>query len=147
MGMTDSRQAAPSPKSLLKIHLVMGLAAVLFLIILGLTGSIMAFEGDIDRWIHPGFWHVAEGLALAEGDLIAGVDRKFAPLRLQAVEISQQRGLAQSMQLSDHSSAIVNPYGRGSGQTYQPAFIPHHLIDAEPASIPPSSRRTRLSST
>ena len=35
-------------KVLLKIHLVMGLAAGLFLIILGLTGSIMAFEGDLD---------------------------------------------------------------------------------------------------
>jgi len=100
-------------KVLLKIHLVMGLAAALFLIILGLTGSIMAFEGDIDHWIHPGFWQVAAGQALAEGDLIAGVERKFAPLRVQAVEISQHRDLAQLMQLSDNSSVSVNPYTGG----------------------------------
>ena len=108
-------------KVLLKIHLVMGLAAALFLIILGLTGSIMAFEGDIDHWIHPGFWHVSEGQALAEGDLIAGVERKFAPLRVQAVEISQHRDLAQLMHLSDNSSVSVNPYtGGGLGRRMSP---------------------------
>ncbi len=32
---------------LLKIHLCLGLAAALFLVILGLTGSVMAFEDDI----------------------------------------------------------------------------------------------------
>ena len=97
-------------KVLLKIHLVMGLAAALFLIILGLTGSIMAFEGDIDHWIHPGFWHVVERQALVEGELIAGVERSLAPLRVQAVEMSQHRDLAQLMHLSDNSLVSVNPY-------------------------------------
>lgn len=88
----------------------MGLAAGLFLSILGLTGSIMAFEGDIDHWLHPGFWHVAEGHVLSEGDLIAAVERKLAPLRVQGVQIAPHPDLARFMQLSDNSSAAVNQY-------------------------------------
>ena len=38
---------------LLKIHLWLGLTAALFLVILGLTGSVMAFEEDIIHWTHP----------------------------------------------------------------------------------------------
>jgi len=97
-------------KLLLKIHLYMGLAAGLFLIILGLTGSILAFEGDIDHWLHPDFWHVVEGHALSEGDLIAVVERKFGPLRVRGVQIASRPDLAQFMQLSDNSSVTVNPY-------------------------------------
>ena len=41
-----------------KLHLYAGLVAAIFLVILGLTGTIMAFEGDIDHWLHPGVWYV-----------------------------------------------------------------------------------------
>jgi uncharacterized iron-regulated membrane protein len=41
---------------LLKIHLYLGLVAALFLVVLGLTGSIMTFEGDIEHWLHPSLW-------------------------------------------------------------------------------------------
>jgi len=97
-------------KLVLKIHLLLGLVSGLFLIILGLTGSVMAFESDIDHWLHPGFWRVAQGQALSESKLISGVERSFAPLRVQGVQIPQDRDLAQSMQLSDKSSVTVNPY-------------------------------------
>jgi uncharacterized iron-regulated membrane protein len=109
-------------RALLQVHLCLGLIAGLFLVILGLTGSVMAFEGDIDHWLHPAFWYVTEGRPLAEGDLIAGVERQLAPARVAAVEISQQRNLAQRMQLSDRSAVTVNPYtgavlGRRTGPT------------------------------
>ncbi len=110
-------------KVLLQVHLVLGLAAGLFLVVLGLTGSVIAFEGDIDHWLHPGLWYVAEGgRPLAEGELIAGVERRFAPARVGAVELSQHGDLAQLMQLTDHSSVTVNPYtgamlGRWMGPT------------------------------
>ena len=96
---------------LLKIHLYLGLAAGIFLAILGLTGSIMAWEGDIDHWLHPGLWYVAVGgRPLSEGELIAGVERQLAPARVAAVQIPQQRNLAQAMQLTDRSVVTVNPY-------------------------------------
>ncbi|HTX38174.1 MAG TPA: PepSY-associated TM helix domain-containing protein [Bryobacteraceae bacterium] len=110
-------------KVLLKVHLILGLAAGLFLVVLGLTGSVMAFEGDIGHWLHPRLWYVAEGgQPLAEGELIAGVEQRFAPARVGAVELSQHRDLAQLMQLTDHSNVTVNPYtgavlGRWTGPT------------------------------
>jgi uncharacterized iron-regulated membrane protein len=108
---------------LLCTHLYMGLAAAIFLVILGLTGSILAFEGDIDHWLHPGFWYVAEGgRELSEGHLIDAVERQFAPARVVAVQFSQHRNLAQCMQMTDHSTIAVNPYtaavlGRRKGPT------------------------------
>jgi uncharacterized iron-regulated membrane protein len=36
---------------LLKIHLWLGIVGSNFLVVLGLTGSIMAFANDIDHWI------------------------------------------------------------------------------------------------
>ena len=108
-------------KILLQIHLYLGLAAALFLIVLGLTGSIIAFEGDLDHWLHPGMWYVSgSGRSLAEGELIAGVERQVAPARVALVQIPRHRGLAQAMQLTDRSTVAVNPYtgailGRRSG--------------------------------
>jgi len=98
-------------KIVLKIHLYLGLVAALFLIILGLTGSIMAFEGDFDHWLHPSVWYVHEsGRSLSEDELIAGVERQFAPARVRGVLISQRRDLAQVMQLTDRSTVTVNQY-------------------------------------
>lgn len=98
-------------KVLLQVHLCLGLAAAVFLVVLGLTGGVMAFEGDIDHWLNPGLWYVAGGgRTLPEGELIAGVERQFAPARVAAVQISQHRDLAQLMQLTDRSTVTVNPY-------------------------------------
>ena len=54
---------------LLKLHTYAGLAAALFVLVLGVTGSIMAFEDEIDRATHPHLFKVAPApppLALSE---------------------------------------------------------------------------------
>lgn len=95
----------------LKIHLWLGLAAAIFLVVLGLTGSIMAFEGDIDHWSHPGIWYVdVHGQTLPQQELINGVQRQFAPVRVAAVLIHRQKNLAEIMQMTDRSAVVVNPY-------------------------------------
>lgn len=43
---------------LFRIHLVGGLIAGAFLVVLGGTGCIMAFESEIDSWLHPSLFHV-----------------------------------------------------------------------------------------
>jgi uncharacterized iron-regulated membrane protein len=45
-------------KTLFNLHMIAGLTAALFVVILGLTGSIMAFEDEIDRATHPHLFHV-----------------------------------------------------------------------------------------
>lgn len=71
----------------------------------------MAFEGDLDRWLHPSVWHVAaEDHALPEGNLIGGIERQLAPARITAVQMSPRRDLAQMMQATDGATVLVNPY-------------------------------------
>jgi uncharacterized iron-regulated membrane protein len=57
-----------------KIHLVGGLIAAALLLILGVTGSIMAFESEIDSRLHPSLFHVVPlGQALPLTTLAARV--------------------------------------------------------------------------
>jgi uncharacterized iron-regulated membrane protein len=94
---------------LLKVHLYLGLSSAIFLVIL--TGSVMAFEGDIDHWLHPGLWHVTAGpKTLPEEELIHKVEQRFAPTRVAAVHISRQPNLSQLMQMTDRAAVLVNPY-------------------------------------
>jgi uncharacterized iron-regulated membrane protein len=59
----------------LKIHLVIGLIAGAFLVLLGATGSIIAFEPEFDRLLHPELSYVTptgKVVSLAEiGDAIS----------------------------------------------------------------------------
>ena len=95
----------------LKIHLWLGVSAAIFLAILGLTGSIIAFENDIDHWLHPSLYYVQVGpQALPEADLIQAVQQRFAPARVAAVHIFRQPDLAHVMQLNDRSTVLVSQY-------------------------------------
>jgi uncharacterized iron-regulated membrane protein len=56
--------------SLLKLHRIGGVAAGLLLLILGVSGSVMAFSGEIDRLLHPSLFKVVpEGQPLSLSQL------------------------------------------------------------------------------
>ena len=101
---------------LLKFHLYLGLTGALFLIVPGLTGSVIAFETDIDHWLHPGLWYVKEGSVkqgaqlLSEDRLIHAAERASAPARVTSVEISSNPKILRVMHLTDGSRLLVNPY-------------------------------------
>jgi uncharacterized iron-regulated membrane protein len=96
---------------LLRVHLWLGLAAAIFLAILGLTGSVMAFETDIDHWLHPELFYVRVGArTLPEQELIRVAERRFAPARVAAVRVLRQPNLARVIQTTDGRSVFVNPY-------------------------------------
>ncbi|WP_422931611.1 PepSY-associated TM helix domain-containing protein [Singulisphaera sp. PoT] len=46
-----------------RIHLVLGLIAALPVILLGLTGAVLVFEPELDRWLDPHLWIVKPGEA------------------------------------------------------------------------------------
>jgi uncharacterized iron-regulated membrane protein len=95
----------------LKLHLWLGVSAAIFLAILGLTGSVTAFENDIDHWLHPGLYYVqVRPQVLPEADLIRTVEQRFAPARVVMAHIFRQRDLAQVMQLNDRSTVLISPY-------------------------------------
>lgn len=63
---------------ILRIHLVIALIAGAFLVLLGLTGSILAFQPELDRLLHRNLSYVARGgrvLSLVE--IGEAVSRKF----------------------------------------------------------------------
>jgi uncharacterized iron-regulated membrane protein len=104
---------------ILKIHLCLGLVAAIFLVILGLTGSIMAFEGDINHWLHPELWYVTpRGQPMPENDLISIVQNQFPRARVLVVQFPRAGNLVQLMELTDGTSVYVNPYdGTVQGET------------------------------
>jgi uncharacterized iron-regulated membrane protein len=78
--------------ALLKLHLWIGVSAAIFLVILGITGSIMAFEDEIDHWLHPAIWYVKPGAApLPQSALIRAVEQRYAPAQVTAVHIFRER--------------------------------------------------------
>jgi uncharacterized iron-regulated membrane protein len=96
---------------LLKVHFWLGLAAAIFLAILGLTGSVMAFENDYDHWLHPELFYVkASARALPEQVLIRVVEQRFAPARVASVQVFPKPNLARVIQTTDRRSVFVNPY-------------------------------------
>jgi uncharacterized iron-regulated membrane protein len=107
------RQKMPSMnvrKIVLTIHLYLGLAAGIFLMILGLTGSVMAFESDIDHWLHPDLWYVTPGRKLLpENEMISAAQHQFNS-RVLAVQFSRAPNLAQLLQMADGTGVYMNPY-------------------------------------
>jgi uncharacterized iron-regulated membrane protein len=96
---------------ILKIHLLIGIAAAAFVILFGATGSVIAWENDIDHWLDPQFFRVQTGpRTLAEADLIRAAEQRFAPARVVHVHIFREANLARMMDMTNRSSVAVNPY-------------------------------------
>ena len=96
---------------LLKVHLCLGLPAAIFLIILGLTGSVMAFENDIDHWLHPELFYVKTGAqVLPEHELIPMVEKRFTAAHVASVQVFRRPDLARVLRTADGRSVFVNPY-------------------------------------
>jgi uncharacterized iron-regulated membrane protein len=135
----------------LKIHLWLGAGAAIFLVILGLTGSVTAFENDIEHWLHPGLYYVqVRPQVLPEAELIQTVQQRFAPARVAIVHIFRQPDLAHVMQLNDRSTVLVSPYdghilGRSTGPSTTQKIIGYihqlhtHLVP-DPRSAPRAAK-------
>ena len=99
---------------ILKLHLYLGLVSGIFLIILGLTGSVMAFEGQLDHWLHPGRWYVTvRPQTLPESQLVQIAGQRFAPRRVSAIHIAPEANIAQQISLApppgEQSAAAARP--------------------------------------
>lgn len=63
---------------ILKVHLVLALIAGAFMAVLGVTGSILAFEPELDRWFHRDVSYVKPGeRVLSLVDIGDAVSRKY----------------------------------------------------------------------
>jgi uncharacterized iron-regulated membrane protein len=73
-------------KLLLCLHLVTGLVAAIFLIILGVTGAIMVFEIPLDHALNAGLYRVTpQGSPLPLDEFAAKIEAARAPARITAI--------------------------------------------------------------
>ena len=97
---------------LIVVHRYTGLAAALFLAVVGLTGSILAFEPDYDRWLHSSVWRVSgSGPVAGEEALLDGVIRRFADSAVHVEQIDLAgAGLSQVFSLGNGLRVFVDPH-------------------------------------
>ena len=74
--------------AILMVHLYAGLFAALVLIVVGLSGTALAFRDDYFRWQHASFWKVEPGAKpLSESELVANVEAAYAPGKVSSIRM------------------------------------------------------------
>ena len=110
-------------KLLLALHLWTTLAAGAFIVILGVTGSVMAFEPELDRLFHASLFDVSpQGAPLPLTTLQGVVQRRFPGKKVAAFSLPQRRDAAHVAYLDSGTEVFVNGYtgailGSRSGPT------------------------------
>lgn len=94
----------------LYIHLSTALVAGLFITILGITGSIIAFEPELDRVTHPHLSYVSAGVkVLTLQEIGDAVSRKFSGEPIVSYLLSESPGLSLEVVLP-RGIVCVNQY-------------------------------------
>ena len=97
-------------KFIFQVHLYIGLIAGLFLVLLGITGSIMAFEPEIDHLLHHRLSYVDAGdrtLSLAEIGRV--VQKTFPADTIMGYRLATSPDLSWQVGLGG-KIVVVNPY-------------------------------------
>jgi len=98
-------------KLIFNLHLYVALIAASFVIILGLTGSIMAFETEFDRLLHRKLAYVAPGAhALSLVEIGTTVAKSFPGERIQAYFPSTAPELSCYVIVEKSGGVYLNPY-------------------------------------
>ena len=97
-------------KFLFNIHLYLAMIAGVFVVILGLTGAIMAFETELDHVLHARLSYVTpQGRRLPLGELGAAVRKAFPGERIGGYQLSSARNISVGVAIK-RGLAAVNPY-------------------------------------
>jgi uncharacterized iron-regulated membrane protein len=105
------------------LHLVAGLAAAAFALVLGLTGSVMAFEDELDHVTHPRLFAVAPtGASLPLAELGARAAAAFPERRITGYGIGVSPDLSSYVAMQG-IAVYLDPYtgeilGTRSGPTW-----------------------------
>ncbi len=77
-------------KSLLNLHLYGALVMGIFIVIVGLSGSIIAFETELDRLTRPDLFHVAEqGKTMTVAALFQAAGRAYPGQKIGNIRLPQ----------------------------------------------------------
>jgi uncharacterized iron-regulated membrane protein len=97
-------------KFLFNVHLYVALIAGVFVIILGLTGAIMAFETELDHLLHARLSYVSpQGRRLPLAELGAAVQKAFPGERIAGYQLSSSPDISAGV-ATKRGLVAVNPY-------------------------------------
>ncbi len=78
---------------LVLLHRYIGLATAVFLLLAGITGSILAFNHELDEWLNPEFYAAsAVGERLPPGDLVGAIQSAHPKLQVWYMEYPHEAG-------------------------------------------------------
>jgi uncharacterized iron-regulated membrane protein len=98
-------------KLIFNLHLYGALAAGLFVVIIGVTGSIMAFEDDIDRLANPALFHVQpQGMPLSLTDLFKAAQRAYPGQKINYIRLPLSATDTASFNVKGPRQVFINPY-------------------------------------
>jgi uncharacterized iron-regulated membrane protein len=98
-------------KLIFNIHLYMALAAGAFILVLGLTGSIMAFEPELDHLLHRKLAYVTPGPhALSLAQIREAVERAYPGDQIQAYVLSTTPEISYEASMDKTGEVYVNQY-------------------------------------
>lgn len=97
-------------KLLFTMHLYVALVAGVFVIVLGVTGSIMAFETELGHILHPKLWYVTpQPHALSLAGISGAVSKAFPGEAIAAYSISTSPNISYQVSLR-RGQVYVNQY-------------------------------------
>jgi len=95
----------------LAAHQWIGLAAALFLIVIALSGSVLVFEGEIDRALNPAMSYVTvRERPLPVESLIDRVQTAYPREEIIGVRLAEQPDQAYELAFENGPLAMVDPY-------------------------------------
>jgi uncharacterized iron-regulated membrane protein len=107
-----------------RVHRYAGLTLALFLMIAGLTGSVIAFNHELDEWLNPALFRVQDDRApLAPLELAALVERRDPRLRVSYLPLHHEPG----------SSLDIFVEPRIDPATNAPYAVPYNQVFLHPA--------------
>src|SRR6266487_2731327 len=95
----------------LKLHLWVGLAGAVFILIMGVTGSALVFESAIDRVLHPSTSYVTpHGRPLPLAELVARANAADPADSVGGVRIAEKPDLAYELSSRVRRSIMIDQY-------------------------------------
>lgn len=96
------------------LHRYCGLTLLALLLVNALTGSLIAFEHEIDVWLNPELHRVVDRPALAPDALIARVEQTHPRLQVSQIPLDGQPGQAYELRVTPRLDAATGkPYALG----------------------------------
>jgi len=115
----DHPQLQPLRRALFQIHLWLGLLLGLYIVMISVTGSVVVFRADLNRWLIPQFVESTEGEQLTGTALAAALDDVYGQLGYEVVRFGE----------SDRPRRPVSVLVASDGIEHGRLFDPFAVID------------------